>query len=232
MLELTSVCTSYGLTRMLRDVSLNVAKGEVVCLLGPNGAGKSTTFNAICGLRPLDSGSVRIAGRDIATVGTEGLAALGVGFVPEGRRLFSSLTVRENLKLGFDASGSKARFEDRLEAMAELFPRVRERLNQGAGTMSGGEQAMVALARALIGEPVLLVMDEPSLGLSPKLIDEYFAIVSAIRAGGATLLLIEQNAEAALAVADRGYLLVRGQIAASGTSTALLQDDTVRHLYL
>ena len=232
MLELSSVFTSYGHIAMLRDVSLRVGKGEVVCLLGPNGAGKSTTFKAICGLLTPDSGTVRLADRDVAAVGAERLGALGVGFVPEGRRLFPSLTVRENLKLGFDASASRARFEDRLDAMADLFPRVRERLNQGAGTMSGGEQAMVALARALIGDPVLMVMDEPSLGLSPKLIDEYFGIVSAIRARGTTLLLIEQYAEAALAVADRGYLLVRGQIAASGSSAHLLKDDLVRHLYL
>lgn len=232
MLELSSVFTSYGHIAMLRDVSLHVGKGEIVCLLGPNGAGKSTTFKAICGLLPADQGMIRIAGHDVAAVGPERLGALGVGFVPEGRRLFPSLTVRENLKLGFDASASQARFEDRLEAIAELFPRVRERLNQGAGTMSGGEQAMVALARALIGDPVLMVMDEPSLGLSPKLIDEYFGIVSAIRDRGTTLLLIEQNAEAALAVADRGYLLVRGQIAACGSSAHLLKDDLVRHLYL
>jgi branched-chain amino acid transport system ATP-binding protein len=217
---------------MLRDVSLNVGKGEMVCLLGPNGAGKSTLFKAICGLLPLDKGTVRIADHDLAAVGTERLGALGVGFVPEGRGLFPSLTVRENLKLGFDASASKARFEDRLDVIAEMFPRIRERLGQGAGTMSGGEQAMVALARALIGDPILVVMDEPSLGLSPKLIDEYFGIVAAIRNRGTTLLLMEQNAEAALSVADRGYLLIRGQIAASGASAELLKDDTVRQLYL
>ena len=232
MLELSSVSTSYGPVPMLRDVSLNVAKGELVCLLGPNGAGKTTTFNAICGLLKLDAGTVRILGRDVATTGTERLGALGVGFVPEGRRLFPTLTVRENLRLAFDASGCAAPFEDRLEAMAALFSPIRERLRQGAGTMSGAEQAMVALARALIGDPVLVVMDEPSLGLSPKLIDEYFAIVAAIHQRGTTVLLIEQNVETALAMADRGYLLIRGQIAASGPSRDLLRDDTVRQLYL
>lgn len=232
MLELNSVFTSYGPVAMLRDLSLVVRKGEVVCLLGPNGAGKSTTFKAICGLLRLDRGEVRILGRSVATVGPERLAALGVGFVPEGRRLFPTLTVRQNLVLGFDASGLNASFETRLDAMADLFPQIRERLNQPAGTMSGGEQAMVALARALIGAPKLLVMDEPSLGLSPKLIDEYFEIVSAVRKQGTTVLLIEQNAEAALAVADRGYLLVRGCIEAQGASEQLLKDDLVRHLYL
>lgn len=232
MLELSGVCTSYGPVPMLREVTLHVARGEVVCLLGPNGAGKSTTFKAICGLLRLDRGEVGILGRSVAALGPERLSALGAGFVPEGRRLFPTLTVRQNLKLAYDASGSKAGFDARLDAMGELFPRIRERLGQPAGTMSGGEQAMVALARALIGAPQLLVMDEPSLGLSPRLIDEYFDIVTAVREQGTTVLLIEQNAEAALAVADRGYLLVRGAIAAEGPSRALLEDDVVRHLYL
>lgn len=232
MLELKSVSTSYGPVPMLRDVSLCVAKGELVCLLGPNGAGKSTCFNAICGLLKLDSGTVTITGNDVARSGTERLAALGVGFVPEGRRLFPTLTVRENLRLGYDASGCKTAFLTRLDEMCALFPRIRERLGQGAGTMSGGEQAMVALARALIGDPDLVIMDEPSLGLSPKLIDEYFSIVRQIRDAGKTVFLIEQNVETALSIADRGYLLIRGRIAASGTSAELLEDDTVRHLYL
>jgi len=232
MLELRSVSTSYGPVPMLRDVTLEVKKGELVCLLGPNGAGKSTTFNAVCGLLRLDSGSIGIMGKDVASVGTERLAALGVGFVPEGRKLFPTLNVRENLRLAFDASRCRLPFADRLEAMASLFPRIRERLTQGAGTMSGGEQAMVALARALIGNPELVIMDEPSLGLSPKLIDEYFDIVARIRDEGKTVLLIEQNAETALSIADRGYLLVRGQIAASGTNRDLLANDTVHHLYL
>ena len=232
MLELDNISTSYGPVPMLRSVSLNVEKGEMVCLLGPNGAGKSTTFKAICGLLRLTGGTVRVAGKDVAEVGPERLAALGVGFVPEGRRLFPTLTVRENLRLGFDAARTTLDFEDRLEAMATLFPRIRERLGQGAGTMSGGEQAMVALARALIGDPDLVVMDEPSLGLSPKLIDEYFEIVRRIRDEGKTVLLIEQNAETALSIANRGYLLIRGQIAISGTSAELLGNDMVRHLYL
>lgn len=232
MLELTDVFTSYGPVPMLRGLSLTVHQGEMVCLLGPNGAGKSTTFNAICGLLPLDKGSIRLAGKDVTTTGTEQLAALGVGFVPEGRRLFPTLTVRENLRLGFAAARSTGRFDAQLEKMADLFPRIRERIDQAAGTMSGGEQAMVALARALIGDPALVIMDEPSLGLSPKLIDEYFEIVRIIRDQGTTVLLIEQNAETALSIADRGYLLIRGQIAVSGLSADLLKDDTVRHLYL
>lgn len=232
MLELDNISSAYGSVPMLRAVSLNVTQGEMVCLLGPNGAGKSTTFKTICGLLRPTGGTVRIAGEDVARVGPERLAALGVGFVPEGRRLFPTLTVRENLRLGFDAARTDLDFEERLEAMATLFPRIRERLGQGAGTMSGGEQAMVALARALIGDPGLVVMDEPSLGLSPKLIDEYFEIVRRIRDEGKTVLLIEQNAETALSIADRGYLLIRGKIAISGTSAELLSNEMVRHLYL
>ncbi|WP_140847875.1 ABC transporter ATP-binding protein [Paracoccus sp. FO-3] len=232
MLELSNVSTSYGPVAMLRGVSMTIGKGELVCLLGPNGAGKSTTFKALTGLLPLDGGAVRMMGRDIARLGTEKLAALGVGFVPEGRRLFPSLTVRENLKLGYDASGCAIPFETRLELIHDMFPRIRERMNQQANTMSGGEQAMVALARALIGDPEMLVMDEPSLGLSPKLIDEYFETVVRIHAEGKTVLLIEQNAETALSISDRGYLLVRGRIAVSGTRAEMLRDDTIRHMYL
>ncbi len=232
MLELENVSTSYGQVQMLRGLSMNVRKGELVCLLGPNGAGKSTTFKALSGLLSLDGGAVRMLGEDVARTGTEGLTALGVGFVPEGRRLFPSLTVRENLKLGYDASGCATPFEDQLEMIHAMFPRVQERMTQPARTMSGGEQAMVALARALIGDPELLIMDEPSLGLSPKLIDEYFDTVARIHDQGRTVLLIEQNAEKALSIADRGYLIVRGQIAVEGSRAQMLADDTIRHMYL
>ena len=232
MLELDAVSTCYGAVPMLREVSLSIEEGEIVCLLGPNGAGKSTTFNTIAGLLQPVAGEIRICGRTHRDVRTEQLAALGVGFVPEGRRLFPGLTVRENLKLGHAAAGSTRPLSERIEAMAELFPRIAERLGQGAGTLSGGEQAMVALARALIGEPRLLIMDEPSLGLSPKLIDEYFDRLQVIRAAGTTLLLIEQNAEAALSIADRGYLLVRGEVAVSGSGADLLENETIRGLYL
>lgn len=233
MLEMDSVNTNYGSVPMLRDVSLRVGAGEMVCLLGPNGAGKSTTFNAICGLLHSESGSIRIAGRDVRDIGTERLASLGAGFVPEGRRLFPTLTVRENLRLAFDAGRKPTLdFKTQLERMAELFPRIRERLGQKAGTMSGGEQAMVAFARALIADPALVIMDEPSLGLSPRLIDEYFQIVARIRDEGKAVLLIEQNAETALSIAQRGYLLIRGRIVLSGPCSELLSNDTIRHLYL
>ncbi|WP_342643683.1 ABC transporter ATP-binding protein [Rhodoligotrophos ferricapiens] len=232
MLELSGVSTNYGVVAMLRDVSLKVAPGELVCLLGPNGAGKTTTFRAVSGLLPLAEGKIEVLGADIASMRTEALAGRGIGFVPEGRRLFPELTVHENIKLGFDASGSRENFAQRLDAMAALFPRIRERINQQAGTLSGGEQAMVALARALVGAPKLVIMDEPSLGLSPKLIDEYFEIVAEVNRQGTTILLIEQNAETALSIAHRGYLLVKGRIAAAGTSRELLGNDIVRKLYL
>ncbi len=232
MIAVDRISTSYGAVPMLRDVSLTVGAGELVCLLGPNGAGKSTTFNAICGLLRCDSGTVHMAGQDVRQVGPERLAALGIGFVPEGRRLFPTLTVRENLRLAFDAARKPLDFAQQVEKMATTFPRIRERLDQRAGTMSGGEQAMVALARALIGEPALVVMDEPSLGLSPNLIDEYFLTVARVRDEGTAVLLIEQSVETALSIATRGYLLIRGQIALSGTSAELLKDDTIRHLYL
>ncbi|MGN6146573.1 ABC transporter ATP-binding protein [Mesorhizobium sp. 8] len=233
MLELKDVDTAYGAVPMLRGVTISVRPGELVCLLGPNGAGKTTTFMTVCGVVKAQRGKVEVMGKDIAALGTENLAALGVGLVPEGRRLFPGLTVQENLRLGYDAvSGRGPDFEPQLEKMCALFPRIRERLRQAAGTLSGGEQAMVALARALIGEPKMVVMDEPSLGLSPKLIGEYFEITQEIHRRGTTVLLIEQNAEMGLGIADRGYVLVKGKVAQEGPARELLSSRTARSLYL
>jgi branched-chain amino acid transport system ATP-binding protein len=232
VLEMQGVDTAYGGVPMLRDVSLGVLSGEIVCLLGPNGAGKTTTFRAITGLiRPM-RGAIRILGEDVGRIGTEGVARLGVGLVPEGRRLFPDLSVRDNLWLGYRATvGKDNGFETLLEATGDLFPRVRERLAQNAGTLSGGEQAMVALARALIGQPRLLIVDEPSLGLSPKLIDDYFATVARINGDGTSVLLIEQNAHRSLEIAHRGYVLVKGKLVASGSADELRSSDAVRSLY-
>jgi branched-chain amino acid transport system ATP-binding protein len=230
--ELRGVSTVYGSVPMLRDIDLSVGAGEIVCVLGPNGAGKSTLFKTVAGLISPVSGTVRIMNADVAATGTERIARLGVGFVPEGRRLFAELTVADNIRLGLDAvrpNGSE--LAARLEAIGRLFPRVVERLGQLAGTPSGGEQAMVALARALIGEPQCIVMDEPSLGLSPKLIREYFDILQAIHGEGRTILLIEQNAEMALRVASRGYVLARGRIVAADHAGALRSSSVVRSLY-
>ncbi|ESZ28573.1 ABC transporter ATP-binding protein [Mesorhizobium sp. L2C084A000] len=233
MLELRDVDTSYGAVPMLRGVAMSVRPGELVCLLGPNGAGKTTTFMTVCGVVRAQRGKVEVMGRDMATLGTENLASLGVGLIPEGRRLFPGLTVMENLRLGYDAvSGRGPNFAVQLDKMCKLFPRIHERLRQVAGTLSGGEQAMVALARALIGEPRLVIMDEPSLGLSPKLIGEYFEITREIHRQGTTILLIEQNAEMGLGIADRGYVLVKGKVAQEGPAKELLSSKAARSLYL
>ncbi|OBY83410.1 ABC transporter ATP-binding protein [Delftia sp. JD2] len=232
MLELDSISTRYGVVNMLNQVSLQVPEHSIVCLLGPNGAGKTTTFKAIAALLPVHHGAIRVMGQPLARMRTEDLAGLGVGFVPEGRRLFAELTVQENLKIGHDALRPQQGFAQALERVVALFPRVGERLTQAAGTLSGGEQAMVALGRVLMGEPRLVVMDEPTLGLSPKLIEEYFETVQRIHSQGITVLLIEQNAEAALSIAHTGYLLLKGQLVASGTASELLANDVVKHLYL
>lgn len=231
MIELQCVSTVYGTVPMLREVSLRVGEGELVCLLGPNGAGKTTTFRAIAGLIAPSSGRVSIMNRPLASLRTELLAGLGIGFVPEARRLFPGLTVYENIRLGYVATSRKGAFEEALDAVATRFPVIGQRLRQQAGTLSGGEQAMVALARAIVGAPKLLVMDEPSLGLSPRLIEEYFDIVREINQAGTAILLIEQNAETALAIAHRGYLLVKGRIAATGGARELLDNEITRHLY-
>ncbi|QIL83302.1 ABC transporter ATP-binding protein [Diaphorobacter sp. HDW4A] len=232
MLEIDSISTRYGVVNMLNKVSLTVPEHSIVCLLGPNGAGKTTTFKAIAGLLPVYHGAIRIMGKDLARMRTEELAGLGVGFVPEGRRLFPELTVQENLQIGYDALRPKESFAKALERVVAMFPRVGERIAQTAGTLSGGEQAMVALGRVLMGNPRLVVMDEPTLGLSPKLIEEYFETVERIHQHGITVLLIEQNAEAALSIAHTGYLLLKGQLVASGTAKELLNNDVVKHLYL
>jgi branched-chain amino acid transport system ATP-binding protein len=232
MLKLENVDTNYGVVAMLRDVSLSVAAGELVCILGPNGAGKTTIFRAISALLPLARGRIAFMGQDLAGLRTESLGALGVGFVPEGRRLFADISVRDNIRLGYEALGHTTGFGERLDEMLNLFPRVRDRIRQRAGTLSGGEQAMVALARALVGKPKFVVMDEPSLGLSPKLIDEYFDTVAGVNRSGTTILLIEQNAEMALSIAHRGILLTKGRVAAAGSAADLLGSESMRHLYL
>jgi branched-chain amino acid transport system ATP-binding protein len=225
MLKLENVDTNYGVVAMLRDVSLSVDAGELVCILGPNGAGKTTIFRAISALLPLARGRIAFMGQDLASLRTESLCALGVGFVPEGRRLFADISVRDNIRLGYEAQGHRTGFGERLDEMLDL-------IGQRAGTLSGGEQAMVALARALVGKPKFVMMDEPSLGLSPKLIDEYFDTVAEVNRSGTAVLLIEQNAEMALSIAHRGILLTKGRVAAAGSAADLLGSDAVRHLYL
>ena len=232
MIRMRRVSTRYGSVAMLRDIDLEIASGELVCVLGPNGAGKTTLFKTIAGLIKPTQGSVHIMGSSPEKIGTERIAALGVGFVPEGRRLFPDLTIAQNLRLGYDAvRPGGVDMALRMSELGRTFPLVMERQGQIAGTLSGGEQAMVALARALIGQPKLVIMDEPSLGLSPKLFGEYFNIVRRLHGEGTTILLIEQNAEMALRVASRGYVLSRGRIVAADNTTALRTSSVVRNLY-
>lgn len=232
MIELRGLSTAYGSVPMLRDVDMDVVNNEIVCVLGPNGAGKTTLFKSIAGLIQPVSGSVRVMDADVRKVGAERLSRQSVGFVPEGRRLFPGLTVRENILLGYDAvQQDRAKLADGMALIKGTFPRVAERLQQLAGTLSGGEQAMVALARALVGQPKLIIMDEPSLGLSPKLIRQYFETLIEIHGRGVTLLLIEQNAEMALRIASRGYVLARGRVVAADQADALRSSSVVRNLY-
>lgn len=232
MIELREVSTVYGSTPMLRDINLRVDGPEIVCVLGPNGAGKTTLFKTIAGLIVPVAGSVQVMKADVRKLGAERLARQSVGFVPEGRRLFSGLTVKENLLLGYDAvQPDRSMLEQGMALIGETFPRVTERLAQVAGTLSGGEQAMVALARALIGQPKLIIMDEPSLGLSPKLIRQYFETLKLIHGRGVAMLLIEQNAETALRIASRGYVIARGRVVAADRADALRSSSVVRNLY-
>ena len=232
MLKVDGIDTNYGVVAMLRDVSFDVAQASSSASSGRTAPARRRPFAPCRACFPSPVAASNSWGTISRDMRTESLSALGIGFVPEGRRLFAEITVRDNIRLGFEAQKAKGAFSDCLEQMLSLFPRVRERINQRAGTLSGGEQTMVALARALIGAPRLVIMDEPSLGLSPKLIDEYFDTVAEINRRGTTVLLIEQNAETALSIAHRGVILVKGRVVASGKASELLNNDAVRHLYL
>jgi len=233
MLEVQELSVRYGKHIALAGPSLKVSPGEIVVILGANGAGKSTLLKAIAGVcEGQVSGAVSVSGEPVMGLPPHKVVERGIALVPEGRGIFGELTVRENLMLGANPQRAREEVEARFEQLTRLFPKLSDRARQVVRTMSGGEQQMVAIGRALMSRPNLLMLDEPSLGLSPKLIDEYFATVAAIHRQGTTVLLIEQNAETALSLADRGYLLIRGRIAASGTSAELLRDDTVRKLYL
>lgn len=232
MLAVEGLHVSYGGSAALRGVDLDVPQGALVAVLGPNGAGKSTLLRAISGLLRPEAGRIRLDGHDIARRGPDRIVRGGVVHVPEGRMVLGRMSVRENLLLG---AFSRPRGEDRaadLESALDLFPRLRERLDQLAGSLSGGEQQMLAIARGLMARPRLLMLDEPSLGLAPLAVDTIFAVLEGIRARGITVLLIEQNAERALSVADRGYVLDLGAVAAHGDASSLLKDERVRSAYL
>ena len=232
MLELRGVSTRYGPITMLRDVSLAVGRGEIACLLGSNGAGKTTLIRAILGIvRPVE-GSVWFDGERIDRLRTHQVVARGIAVVPEGRRVFPRMTVEENLRMGAFADWRAADLAARHEHVYGLFPRLAERKNQKAATMSGGEQAMLAMGRALMSRPRLLLLDEPSLGLSPLLVEQLFEMVQTINRGGTTVFLVEQNARKTLAIAHHGFLLQKGEIVGRGTAAELAASEVVRHAYL
>lgn len=232
LLEVKNIEVSYGAVKALPGLSLAVAEGEIVTLIGCNGAGKSTTLRAISGMIVPRAGSIRFAGEDITDAPPHKLVGRGLSHVPEGRGIFANLTVAENLELGAYARKDKGHLADDRERALTLFPRVRERLKQVAGTLSGGEQQMLAIARALLARPKLLLLDEPSLGLAPQLVQLIFSIIREINKQGTTILLVEQNAHMALAVANRAYVLQTGTIIKTGPAKELLADPDVRKAYL
>ena len=233
MLTLDNVHMSYGAIQALKGVSLHVGAGEVVALIGANGAGKSTLLKGIVGLEPVAQGRILLHGQPAHEVAAHLRVGLGLALCPEGRGVFSDQTVRENLLLGaYLQRGDTALVQQRLEQQFERFPRLRERQNQMAGTLSGGEQQMLAIARALMSEPRLLLLDEPSLGLAPLIIADIFRTIRSLRDAGLTILLVEQMARQALAVADRAYVLETGRITLQGTGAELLNDPAVRAAYL
>ncbi len=231
LLELTDVHSYYGQIHALQGVSLEIRRGEIVTLIGANGAGKTTTLKTISGLLHARQGSVRFGGRDITKTPAHELVRAGIGHAPEGRRIFSRLTVLENLQMGAFTRPRDQMQED-LDHVFELFPRLRERTGQRGGSLSGGEQQMLAIGRALMARPHVLLLDEPSLGLSPILVQQIFSIIQEINARGTTILLVEQNALQALMVAQRGYVLQTGQVALSGPSAELRENEMVRKAYL
>jgi branched-chain amino acid transport system ATP-binding protein len=231
-LRVEGLTVSYGGIAAVKGVSLHVERGEIVAIIGANGAGKTSTMKAIVRLVKA-GGSVKVLGRDTSGLRTHEIAALGVRLVPEGRAIFGNLTVAENLELGAYLSRDRDVMKARLERVVTLFPRLRERLAQSAGTLSGGEQQMLAIGRALMGGPKLLLLDEPSLGLAPKLVMEIFAAISDIaRSGELTILLVEQNTRLALETAQRAYVLVSGEVALSGEARVLRDDPRVKEAYL
>ncbi len=232
LLRLENLATHYGNIQALRDVSLVVHTGEIVTLIGANGAGKTTTLRAISGMIKPSSGEVFFDGQSIAGVSPHLLVGRGLSHVPEGRGIFANLTVAENLELGAYARKDRSAVASDRDRALSLFPRVKERLKQVAGTLSGGEQQMVAIARALLARPKLLLLDEPSLGLAPQLVQLIFSIIKEINAQGTTVLLVEQNAHMALAVAHRAYVLQTGTICKSGVARDLLSDPDIKKAYL
>ncbi len=232
LLEVKDLEVYYGMINALKGVSFEVNEGEVVALIGANGAGKTTTLHTITGLLSAKSGSVVYDGVDISKIPPHKIVTMGMAHVPEGRRVFQQLTVLENLKMGAFTRKDKKEMEETLKSVYEHFPRLEERKNQIAGTLSGGEQQMLAMGRAMMSKPKLVVMDEPSMGLSPLLVKEVFKIIETMHKAGITVLLVEQNAKMALSIADRAYVLETGSISLTGTGKELMESEEIKKAYL
>ncbi|MDE6260933.1 MAG: ABC transporter ATP-binding protein [Oscillospiraceae bacterium] len=231
MLKVNDINVYYGAIHAIKGVSFEVNDGEIVTLIGANGAGKSTILNTVCGLLHTRTGSIEFLDKNLASVPAHKVVKLGMAHVPEGRRIFQQMTVEENLEMGAYTQ-SRASVDPNLERVYEQFPRLKERRKQVAGTLSGGEQQMLAMGRGLMSNPKLLMLDEPSMGLAPILVEQIFDIIRQLHKAGTTILLVEQNARMALSVADRGYVLETGKIVATGTGDELLHDEAVKKAYL
>ncbi len=231
LLNVSGLDVYYGSIHAIKDISFEVNEGEIVTLIGANGAGKSTTLNTIAGLLKPRNGNVLLNGKNLLGTPAHKIVKEGMALCPEGRRIFQQLTVRENLEMGA-YTGDGTGLEDDLNMITDLFPRLKERYKQVAGTLSGGEQQMLAMGRALMSHPKILMLDEPSMGLAPILVEQIFDIIKKLHSKGTTILLVEQNAQMALSVADRGYVLETGRIVTTGTGKELLNNDSVRKAYL
>ena len=232
LLEVKGLEVFYGVIQAIKGISFEVNQGEIIALIGANGAGKTTTLQTITGMIPSKAGTIIYDGKDITRTPGHKLVPMGIAHVPEGRRVFAELTVLQNLKLGAYTRSDKGEVEETLKMIYRRFPRLEERKNQMAGTLSGGEQQMLAVGRALMSHPKLIVMDEPSMGLSPIYVNEIFDIIQSINKDGTTVLLVEQNAKKALSIANRAYVLETGTIALSGDARELMNDDSVKKAYL
>ena len=232
MLEVKNLSVSYGAIEAVKDISFTVNAGEIVSLIGANGAGKTTTLHTITGLVPAKSGSVMYNGVDLLKTHNNKIVTLGMAHIPEGRHVFTRMSVEENLEMGAFSLKDQSDLKKDLDMVYGLFPRLKERRNQKAGTLSGGEQQMLAMGRALMSHPKTILMDEPSMGLSPKLVKEIFSIIRKLHEQGSTILLVEQNAKMALSIADRAYVLETGRITMEGDAKELLNNEQVRKAYL
>ena len=232
MLEVKDLEVYYGVIQAIKGVSFQVNQGEVIALIGANGAGKTTILHTITGLLAPKKGSVMFEGKEITKVPAHKIVSMGMAHVPEGRRVFAELSVYENLKMGAYTRKDRAEIDESLQNVYKRFPRVEERKNQMAGTLSGGEQQMLAMGRALMSKPKIILMDEPSMGLSPILVNEIFDIIQAVSESGTTVLLVEQNAKKALSIADRAYVLETGNIVLEGKAKDLLENDSIKKAYL